>query len=81
MRIKILLFFSLWAEIVVGQEFKMPKFPKEGKTINDFIPSGWAMLYEEEGELNDDKLLDAILVLKQKAEDEDTVIINPHYKR
>ncbi len=40
-----------------------PSFPKDGKTLSDFIPKGWHVLKQAEGDLNQDSLNDALLAL------------------
>jgi len=65
--ILILLIFSRgsWAQ----EESPLPKIPKSGKEIQDFIPQGWEMLGRDEGDLNKDGLDDFVLALRNKAEE------------
>lgn len=41
-----------------------PKLSATGAKIDDFVPQGWKIIQQKEGDLNGDKLDDAVLVLK-----------------
>lgn len=41
-----------------------PKLRETGAKINDFVPQGWEIIQEKTGDLNGDKLVDTVLVLK-----------------
>ena len=38
-------------------------FPKNAKEIKDFLPKNWQILYEVEGDLNNDNLNDIALII------------------
>ncbi|HKY63994.1 MAG TPA: hypothetical protein VJR29_11285 [bacterium] len=46
-----------------------PKPPESGARLQDFVPKGWAVLMQAEGDLNRDGKPDAALILKNPAED------------
>jgi len=46
--------------------FNYPIIKKQGKTSNDFIPTGWTILGKAEGDLNKDQVKDVALVLQCK---------------
>jgi len=39
-------------------------FPKNAKEIEDFLPKNWQILYEVEGDLNNDNLNDIALIIE-----------------
>lgn len=41
-------------------------FPQKAKTIDDFIPRGWKRISSTNGDLNKDKLEDAIIVIEKE---------------
>lgn len=41
-----------------------PQLPEKGSQIKDFVPSGWEIIKEINGDVNDDKVADAVLVIK-----------------
>lgn len=41
-----------------------PKLSATGAKIDDFVPRGWKIIHQKEGDLNADKLVDAVLVIK-----------------
>lgn len=55
--------------VAAQAEVKVPSFPKTGKTLNDFVPSGWKVLKKTEGDLNKDNLPDLAVILASNVED------------
>lgn len=59
---------SIFAVTAVGQskpaKADYPKLAEAGAKIDDFVPRGWKIIQQKEGDLNGDKLDDAVLVLK-----------------
>lgn len=41
-----------------------PHLPEKGSQIKDFVPSGWEVIQEINGDVNDDKVADTVLVIK-----------------
>ena len=41
-------------------------FPQKAKTIDDFIPKGWKRISSTSGDLNKDKLEDAVIVIEKE---------------
>ncbi len=41
-------------------------FPQKAKTIDDFIPKGWKRISSTNGDLNKDKLEDAVIVIEKE---------------
>lgn len=62
-------FAALAAAPVLAQE-QLPVIPKEGKTVQDFIPTGWDTLTQVHCDINADKQTDEVLVLKMKEEED-----------
>jgi len=55
-----------WAEVTA------PAVPKTGKTLGAFVPTGWKILKQAEGDLNKDSLPDTVLILASGVEDGDS---------
>ncbi len=72
MKTNILLFILLFSEIAFAQ--KTEKLPTE---INAFIPAGFEVLDFAQGDINNDKLTDYLLVCKSKKEAEDGGLPRP----
>jgi hypothetical protein len=49
---------------VYGQNFVYPSIRQKGVSINDFVPAGWRILDSVTGDLNNDKALDAVVILQ-----------------
>lgn len=50
-----------------------PSFPESAKTPKAFIPKGWHVLAKAEGDLNNDKVPDMVLILANDQEDKSTL--------
>jgi len=48
--------------------YTYPILPKTGRTIDFFIPKGYQIIYHKEGNLNDDKVKDAAVIIESKTE-------------
>lgn len=61
-------FFLIFANSAAAQtkptKADYPKLRETGKKIEDFVPQGWKIIQQKEGDLNGDKLADTVLVLK-----------------
>ena len=57
----ILLLFLISSIYVFGENF-----PQKAKTVNDFIPKGWKKILTTNGDLNKDKLEDAVIVIEKE---------------
>ena len=66
--IKILLLFSFLFKfgVAAGQGFSYPIINKEEKTVENFIPCGWAIKDSAAGDLNNDGIADFVIVLEYK---------------
>lgn len=49
-----------------------PALAKSGKSLKDFVPAGWKILKQAEGDLNKDNVPDAVLVIASLQEDSNT---------
>ncbi|HBE78739.1 MAG TPA: hypothetical protein DDW65_13335 [Firmicutes bacterium] len=58
---------------VLGNEtdFKLPTLVKQGKDIHSFIPPGWKLIKNTQGDLNKDGLADIAGILESKAPPKD----------
>jgi hypothetical protein len=65
-----LAFFSLGT---ARAEIAVPSLAKSGKALKDFVPAGWKVLKQAEGDLNKDNVPDAALVLASLQEDGDSL--------
>lgn len=50
-----------------------PAISKSGDNLNVFVPAGWKIMEEAKGDLNKDGIPDAVLILKNSAEEKDGV--------
>jgi hypothetical protein len=48
--------------------YTYPILPKSGQTIDSFIPKGYQIIYQKEGNLNDDKVKDVAVIIESKTE-------------
>jgi len=64
MRAVLFILFTFTVGLSFGQEFSYPPIKKSGETIKDFVPIGWRILDSAKGDLNNDKLADAAVVLQ-----------------
>lgn len=48
--------------------YTYPILPKAGQTIDSFIPKGYQIIYQKEGNLNDDKVKDVAVIIESKTE-------------
>jgi len=69
-----MLFAAFLSGLIYAQKFVYPSINSNGKSINDFIPNGWAILQSATGDLNNDKQDDIAFVLQHK----DSVTIVKH---
>lgn len=60
----IILLFIL--HLSYSQSFSYPVIPETGKRINDFVPANWTILSNIPGDLNNDNIPDAAIVLQYK---------------
>jgi len=86
MRPFLIIIVFLNAGLLFGQNFAYPTIKQNGVLIRAFIPAGWTILDSTIGDLNNDKLLDAIVILqdvdtisliKIENEIEDTLVTRP----
>jgi hypothetical protein len=54
----------LFANLCYCQNFTYPTIHEIGKTLHDFYPPGWILLDSAMGDLNNDRLTDAVLILQ-----------------
>lgn len=54
----------LTAGRMFGQDFAYPAIVEKAASLNDFVPKGWSILDSATGDLNNDRLPDAVLVLQ-----------------
>ncbi|WP_395054830.1 hypothetical protein [Flavobacterium sp.] len=82
----ILLFLSL-SLFVQSQEYNS-LIIKQGKTIEEFVPKNWKIIYKSDGDLNKDKIKDVAFVIENTAKENfilndglggDTLNINPRF--
>ena len=57
----ILLLFLISSIYVFGENF-----PQKAKTVHDFIPKGWKKILTTNGDLNNDKLEDTVIVIEKE---------------
>lgn len=55
--------------VAFGQKITYPQLKKSAATINEFVPNGWAIWAVSYGDLNKDKLQDAVVVIQQQSLD------------
>lgn len=63
------LFLGLLSFAPAHAEIAVPAIPKTGKTLGAFVPAGWKILKQAEGDLNKDNLPDAAVILASRQED------------
>ena len=72
----ILSLFLIYSTYIFGENF-----PQKAKTINDFIPKGWKKILTANGDLNNDKLEDTVIVIEK--EDKENIkkndVLGPDY--
>ncbi len=61
---QILIFLST----LFTMNYTYPNLPKTGQTIDSFIPKGYQIIYQKEGNLNDDKVKDVAIIIESKTE-------------
>jgi hypothetical protein len=81
-RILLTTFFALMFGHTFAQAFNYPAIKMNGKSVNDFVPTGWTILKSAEGDLNNDKAADFAFILQHN--DSVTIIkhdsdFNPNY--
>ncbi|MEZ5046619.1 MAG: hypothetical protein R2831_06470 [Chitinophagaceae bacterium] len=69
----------MFALLVLSNLFSLaqcpnPIIPKSGKTIQDFVPKGWFIKDSIEGDFNQDKLQDAVLLIAHNQELDDSKV-------
>ena len=64
MRLLLTFISTLVISLSFGQNFSYPSISETGLTTRDFVPAGWTILDSAAGDLNRDKLNDAIIVLQ-----------------
>ena len=52
--------------VVSGQKITYPDLKKTGSSVESFVPEGWAMWAVTYGDLNKDKLQDAVVVIQKQ---------------
>ena len=86
MRLLLTFISTLVISLSFGQNFSYPAVSETGQTTRDFVPAGWTILDSATGDLNKDKLNDAIIVLQHTGSlllikpgeaMEDTVLMQP----
>ena len=72
----ILSLFLIYSTYIFGENF-----PQKAKTVNDFIPKGWKKILTANGDLNNDKLEDTVIVIEK--EDKENIkkndVLGPDY--
>jgi hypothetical protein len=64
MRLLLLLFILLgWAAQPIAEGFPMKDLPPEGKSLVDFVPTGWSVEDQVNGDLNSDGVPDIAAIL------------------
>ncbi len=62
--------FTFFLSIFIGncfaQSFSYPAINKNANNLNEFVPSGWAIIDSATGDLNKDGIADAAIVLQYK---------------
>ncbi len=56
---------------VVPASSSHPVFPESGGRLEAFVPAGWKIIAQADGDLNKDGIPDAVLVLGEKAEEKE----------
>jgi hypothetical protein len=83
MRHSLILILTILFNVSYGQIFLYPSIKSNGQSIADFIPVGWSVLDSVYGDLNNDGLKDAAIILQHKHSvslrntSEDTVLTQP----
>lgn len=62
----LLLFYSPFAEVQDGAKIDAAKLPRTAATVREFIPSGWTIEAQVEGDLNKDSIPDLAVTLVEK---------------
>ena len=62
----IYIILSLVCIAVRGQKIEYPDLKKNASTIEEFVPNGWAIWAVTHGDLNKDKLQDAVIVIQKQ---------------
>ena len=58
-------FFSFLLFIVCSFNLLAENFPQKASKVEDFIPKGWKSIVKKEGDLNNDKIDDVVLVIEK----------------
>jgi hypothetical protein len=66
MRYALIFFLTILFNVSHGQTFLYPAIKSNGQSIADFIPVGWSVLDSVYGDLNNDGLKDAAIILQHK---------------
>ncbi len=83
MRYTLIFILTILFNVSYGQAFLYPAIKSNGQSIVDFIPVGWTVLDSAYGDLNNDGLKDAAIILQHKDSvslvnsSEDTVLTQP----
>lgn len=56
--------YSFGQDFVYPKNFKFPKIQPAGKNSQDFVPQNWKVLHKVFGDVNNDKKLDAAIILR-----------------
>ena len=66
MRLYLIFIFTLFFGFSYGQRFSYPTINKGGQRISDFAPAGWTILDSIKGDLSNDYIDDAVIILQTK---------------
>lgn len=50
--------------VEVKKQDETISFPKNTKEIEDFLPKNWQIIYKVDGDLNNDKLNDVVMIIE-----------------
>lgn len=70
-------------EVSFAQNFSYPSLKSKGQSLIDFVPGDWTILDSAYGDLNNDRVKDAAIILQYKdsitlvSNEEDTVLTQP----